>query len=182
MIIVAITGASGVIYGIKLLKALKEIGKDTGLIISKPAQDILEYEENMVLDDLKKLSDYYYDINDWNAPINSGSFLFESMVIIPCTMKTLSDIANGHANNSITRAADVTLKEKRRLIIVPRETPLRTMHLENMLKISKENGIILPAMPGFYHKPKNIDDLTDFIAGKILDMLNIEHDLFKRWE
>ncbi len=181
MIIVAITGASGVAYGLKVLESLKKCGKETGLVVTEPAKLILDYELGIQLEDLKNIATYYYDSKDLTASINSGSCLFESMVIVPCTMKTLSAIANGYADNAVTRAADVSLKERRKLILVPRETPLRSVHLENMLKISKEGGVILPAMPGFYHKPKNLDDITNFIAGKVLDVLEIDHELFNRW-
>ncbi|MDP1551615.1 MAG: UbiX family flavin prenyltransferase [Methanobacteriaceae archaeon] len=181
MIIVAITGASGVAYGLKVLESLKKSGKETGLVVTDPAKLILDYELGISIEDLKKMSTYYYESDDLTASINSGSCLFESMVIVPCTMKTISAIAQGYANNAVTRAADVSLKEKRKLVIVPRETPLRSVHLENMLKISREGGIVLPAMPGFYHKPQNLEDITNFIAGKILDVLDIPHNLFSRW-
>jgi 4-hydroxy-3-polyprenylbenzoate decarboxylase len=182
MIIVAITGASGVIYGLKILEALNDLGKETGLVITDPAKIILDYELGIEEDDLKLLATNYYHADDLTASINSGSCLFESMVIVPCTMKTLSAIAQGYANNAVTRAADVSLKERRKLVLVPRETPLRSVHLENMLKVSNEGGIILPAMPGFYHRPRNIDDISNFIAGKVLDVLDIDHDLFERWK
>lgn len=181
MIVVAITGASGVIYAYKLLEALQESNIETALVVTDPAKIILEYELGLKVADLRKKAEYYYEVDDLTSSINSGSFKFHSMVIVPCTMKTLSAIANGYANNSITRAADITLKEQRKLIIVPRETPLRRVHLENMLKIMGEGGIILPAMPGFYHKPENLEDLANFIAGKILDALELEHNLFRRW-
>jgi len=181
MIIVAITGASGVIYGLNLLKSLKELKIDTSLVITKPAEIILNHELGMDEDEIKKLATRFYDPDDLTASINSGSCRFNSMVIVPCTMKTLSAIASGYASNAITRAADVALKEKRNLILVPRETPLRSVHLENMLKISGEGGVILPAMPGFYHNPENIDDMVNFIVGKILDVLGIDNHLFKRW-
>ncbi len=181
MIVVAITGASGVIYGVKLLEELKKLNEDTALLITDPAKIILKYELNMDEEEIDKLASFIYDPKDLTASINSGSFRFDSMVIVPCTMKTISAIATGYASNSITRAADVTLKERRKLVVVPRETPLRSVHLENMLKISKEGGIILPAMPGFYHNPENIDDLCNFVVGKILDVLEIDNNLFKRW-
>jgi flavin prenyltransferase len=181
MIVVAITGASGVVYGKRLLEVLNDLGEETTLVITDPAKIILEYELGIVVDDLKKLASEYYLPKDLTSSINSGSFQFESMVIVPCTMKTLSAIANGYANNAVTRSADVTLKERRKLVIVPRETPLRSVHLENMLKVSKEGGIILPAMPGFYHRPKTIDESIDFIVGKILDVLGIDNNLFIRW-
>ena len=153
MIVVAITGASGVIYGVRLLEVLKKLNKDTALVITDPARIILKHELNMEEKELKELTGTIYDPKDLTASINSGSFRFHSMVIVPCTMKTISAIANGYANNAITRSADVVLKERRKLVLVPRETPLRSVHLENMLKISREGGIILPAMPAFYHNP-----------------------------
>jgi len=181
MIVLAITGASGVVYGVRLLEALKEANKDVVLLITDPARIILEHELGIKDDDLKQLSYKFYQPDDFTTAINSGSCRFSSMVIVPCSMKTLSAIANGYADNAITRAADVAIKEKRRLVIVPRETPLRQVHIENMLKISREGGIILPAMPAFYHNPDKIDDMVDFVVGKILDILHIDHNLFKRW-
>ncbi|GAA5819330.1 MAG: UbiX family flavin prenyltransferase [Methanobrevibacter sp. CfCl-M3] len=181
MIIIAITGASGVSYGVRLLEVLKEMNIKTGLLISKSAEIIIKYESDRELEDIKKLSDRYYESDDLTSSINSGSFKFDSLIIVPCSMKTLSAIANGYGNNAITRAADVTLKEKRTLVIVPRETPLRTVHIQNMLKISEEGGIILPAMPGFYNNPKDIEDIINFIVGKILNILKIENNLLKTW-
>ena len=181
MIVIAITGASGVIYGKRLLEVLKDLGVETALIVTDPAKIILDYELGIKEEDIKMLASEYYLPKDLTSSINSGSFKFESMVIVPCTMKTLSAIANGYANNAVTRSADVTLKERRKLVIVPRETPLRSVHLENMLKVSKEGGIILPAMPGFYHKPKSNNELVDFIVGKILDVLGIDNNMFERW-
>ena len=182
MILIAITGASGVIYGVELLKALKELEIETGLLISDPAKTVIKYELKETLDEIESLADHCFDANEIDASVNSGSFKFDSVVIIPCSMKTLSAIANGYASNSISRVADVALKERRDLVLVPRETPLRAVHLENMLKISKEGGIILPAMPAFYHDPKDIKDMTNFIAGKVLDVLKIDNEMFKRWE
>ena len=186
MILIAITGASGVIYGTELLKALKQLKIETGLLVSDSAKTVIKYElENYWendLKELKQLADHYYEANELDSSINSGSFKFDSLVIIPCSMKTVSAIANGYASNSIVRVADVALKERRELVLVPRETPLRDVHLENMLRISKEGGIILPAMPAFYHNPNNINDMTDFIVGKVLDILKIDNEMFKRWE
>ena len=186
MILVAITGASGVIYGIELLKALKNLDIETGLLISNPGKLVLNYELGIdseeKFEEIKNLADYYFEASEIDSSVNSGSFRFESVVIVPCSMKTLSAIANSYASNSIVRVADVALKERRDLVIVPRETPLRTAHLENMLRISKEGGIILPAMPAFYHNPENLEDMTQFIVGKILDVLKIDNNLFKRWD
>ena len=183
MIVIAITGASGVVYGVELLKALKELNIETGLMISDSAKIVMKYElMDSNLEEIKSFADHYFEANEIDSSINSGSFKFDSMVIIPCSMKTVSAIANGYASNSISRVADVALKERRNLVLVPRETPLRDVHLENMLTISKEGGIILPAMPAFYHEPKDIKDMTDFIVGKVLDVLRIDNEMFKRWE
>lgn len=182
MIVVAITGASGVIYGVRLLEVLKEMGKKTAVVATEPARIILQHEMGMDEDELKNLAHRFYEPGDLTSAINSGSCRFESMIIVPCTMKTLSAISTGFASNAVTRAADVALKERRQLLLVPRETPLRSVHLENMLRISREGGIILPAMPAFYHQPQNMDDLVDFLVGKILDVLHIDHNLYQRWQ
>jgi len=181
LIIVALTGASGIIYGVKLLEALKELKIETGLLISNPAREVIKHESDKSFEEIKKLANKYYEVNDISSEINSGSCLFDSLVIVPCSMKTLSSIANGYADNSITRVADVALKESRKTIIVPRETPLRSVHIENMLKISKEGAVILPAMPAFYNKPQTLEDSANFIVGKILDSLNIPNNLYNRW-
>ncbi|WP_407413679.1 UbiX family flavin prenyltransferase [Methanobrevibacter sp.] len=182
MIVVAITGASGVIYGIKLLEALKELKIENSLIISDTARTVIKCETDWKIEDIMKLADNYYEFDDLTAAINSGSFKFDALAIVPCSMKTLSSIANGYADNTITRVADVSLKERRRTVIVPRETPLRTAHIQNMLTLSQEGAIILPAMPGFYSNHDTVDEQINFVVGKILDSLNIENNLFKRWE
>ncbi len=182
MIVIAITGASGVIYGKRLLEVLSKADKETILLITEPAKLILKHELGITESELVNIATEYHEPDDLTATINSGSFKFESMIIVPCTMKTIAAIANGYGNNAITRTADVVLKERRKLVLVPRETPLRSVHLENMLKISQEGGIILPAMPGFYHKPEKTDDLVDFVVGKILDVMGIENNLFHRWD
>ena len=182
MIVVAITGASGVTYGIRLLEALKELKIETSLIISDAAKTVIEYECNRQIEEIINISDNYYGFHDLTSSINSGSFKFDSLVIVPCSMKTVASIAHGFGANTITRAADVALKERRKCVIVPRETPLRSAHLENMLKLSQEGATILPAMPAFYSESKTIEDQVDFIVGKILDSLDIENNLFKRWE
>ena len=161
MIVIAITGASGVIYGIRLLEALKELKIENSLIISDAAKTVINSETDYKIEDIIDLADNYYDFNDLTASINSGSFKADGLVIVPCS---------------------ISLKERRPTIIVPRETPLRSIHLQNMLTLSQEGAIILPAMPGFYSNPKTLDDQIDFIVGKILDSLKIENNLFKRWE
>lgn len=182
MIIVAITGASGVIYGIRLLEVLKELDIESGLVISDAAKTVIESETEYEVDEIIKIADNYYDFNDMTASINSGSFKANALAIVPCSMKTLSSIANGYGSNTITRVADVSLKEKRPTVIVPRETPLRSIHIQNMLTLSQEGAIILPAMPGFYSNHDTVDDQINFIVGKILDSLKIENNLFKRWK
>lgn len=181
-LVIAITGASGVIYGIKLVYLLKDTDIETHVVISDAAKKVIKSETDYFPRDVKNYADFYYNEDDLTAIINSGSFNFDATIIVPCSMKTLSAISNGYADNTITRVADVTLKERRTLIVVPRETPLRTVHLENMTKISREGGIILPAMPGFYHRPDTVNDQIDFILGKILDVLGIDNNLFTKWK
>lgn len=182
MIIVAITGASGVIYALKFLEALKRLGVKTGLVISDPGKIVIGEELDLSVSALEDLADEVFDFNDLTASINSGSFKFRGLVIVPCSMKTLSSIANGFADNTISRVGDVALKEHRKMVIVPRETPLRSVHIENMLKISREGGIVLPAMPAYYHGVESLEDIYDFMVGKILDALDINNNEFKRWE
>ena len=182
MIVVGITGASGVIYGIRLLEALNELKIENSLVISDAAKIVIESETEYKVNDVIELADTYYNFNDLTASINSGSFKADGLVIAPCSMKTLPSIANGYGANTITRVADVSLTERRPTVIVPRETPLRSIHLQNMLTLSQEGAIILPAMPGFYSTHDTVDDQINFIVGKILDSLKIENNLFKRWE
>ena len=181
-VVVGITGASGVIYGVRLLEELrKRENIEIWLVISKSGKKVLEVETNYDINYLYSLANKAYEENDFLAPIASGSFLYDAVVIIPASMKTIAAIAHGYADNLIIRVADIALKQKRRLILVPRETPLNPIHLENMLKLSKLGAWIVPACPGFYHKPKTIDDLINFIIGRVLDILQIQHDLFTRW-
>lgn len=180
-LIVAITGASGVIYGKRLLEVLRSKNIETHLVISKAGEKVIEHELGTSKSNLERLASCVYDMDDWNAPIVSGSFKTDGMIIIPCSMKTLAGIAHGYSDNVILRAADVTLKEKRKLIIVPRETPLSAIHLRNMLELAEENVTIVPAMPAYYHEPKGINDLVDFVVGKVLDLLGIKHTLTRRW-
>ncbi len=181
-LIIAITGASGVAYSRRLLEELKNKHIETHLVISQAAKKIINFEFGLPVKKIEELASYVYEIDDWSCPIVSGSFKTDGMIIVPCSMKTLAGIANAFATNVILRAADVTLKEKRKLIVVPRETPLNSIHLKNMLDLSNQGTYILPAMPAFYHKPKNIENLIDFIVGRILDLLDIEHSLYQRWE
>jgi len=180
-LVVAITGASGVIYGKRLLEVLREKRVETHLIVSKAAGKVIEHELEMNRKGLGRLASHVYSVDDLSAPFMSGSFLTDGMIIIPCTMKTLAGIASGYSDNLILRAADVTLKEGRRLIVVPREAPLSVVHLRNMLAVARLGVVVVPAMPAYYHKPKKIDDLVDFVVGKVLDCLGVEHGLFERW-
>ena len=179
---IAITGASGVIYGKRLLEELHNKKVETHLVMSQAAKKIIKHELGTSEKTLEKLATHVHEIDDWSSPIVSGSYKTDGMVIVPCSMKTLAGIASGFAENVILRAADVALKEKRKLILVPRETPLSTIHIRNMLDLAQQGAIIVPAMPAFYHKPKNIDDLVDFMVGRVLDVLGIEHNLYKRWQ
>ena len=181
-LVIAITGCSGVVYGVRLLEACRKLGIETDLIVSQAAEKLLELELGKTIKDIRKLATRNYSQDDLAAPLASGSVKTDGMVIAPCSMKTLGAIASGIADNLITRAADVTLKEGRPLVLVPRETPLNLIHLENMVKLKRAGATILPAMPGFYYKPKEISELIDFIVGRILDVLGVEHKLYRRWQ
>jgi 4-hydroxy-3-polyprenylbenzoate decarboxylase len=181
-IVIGFSGASGIIYGIRLLEILHSINIQTYLIVSEWAKKNIAIETDKTLEYVKSLSKVNYENFKLDASVSSGSFLHDGMVIVPCSMKSLSSIANGYDDTLISRAASVTLKESRKLILVPRETPLSRIHLENMIKLQDAGAIILPAMPGFYHKPRTIDEIADHLVGKILDQLKIKHDLFTRWK
>ena len=178
--VIGITGASGVVYGIELLRNLEGTRH---LIISDSGERIIPHEAEMSVDEVKALADFYYPNDSIGEGIASGSARFDAMVICPCTMNTLSKIACGIADNLMTRAASVALKEKRKLVLVPRETPLSPIILENMHRLSLIEGVtILPAMPAFYPKPKTIQEQVNFIVGRVLDILGQHHELYKRWE
>jgi 4-hydroxy-3-polyprenylbenzoate decarboxylase len=180
MILVAITGATGVVIAINILNILKEEKIRTELIISKAAELVLKNETDYKFTEIYDLASKVYDINDLEAPPASGSHKLDAMIIIPCTMKTLAAIANGYADNLITRAADVCIKEGRKLILVVRESPFSPIHLENMLKLARLGVVIAPPVPSYYIKPKNIQDLINHTTGRILDQLDIDIGI-KRW-
>jgi 4-hydroxy-3-polyprenylbenzoate decarboxylase len=169
-------------YGIRLLQVLREKGCITHLVITDSAAKIIEIETNYLLKDVQDLADHVYASCDFAAPFASGSHLFHAMVVIPCSMGTLSAIACGSSDTLITRAADVCLKEKRRLIIVPRETPLGLVQLRNMVAAAEAGAVVLPACPAFYSKPQSLDDLVDVLVGRVLDLLGVENDLYRRWK
>ncbi|MBS1263417.1 MAG: Flavin prenyltransferase UbiX [Methanonatronarchaeales archaeon] len=180
-LIVAITGASGIAYGARLLKVL-ENEVETHLVLTRAAEKVMGIETDLEPDDLADLADQTHSPDDIAAPIASGSFPGDAMVVAPCSMKTLSAIAHGYADNLVTRAADVNLKENRPLVLVPREAPLNDVHLENMLTVSRGGATVLPASPGFYHGPETVEDLVDFVVGRVLDTLEMQHDLYERWK
>jgi 4-hydroxy-3-polyprenylbenzoate decarboxylase len=172
-LVVAITGASGVIYGIRTLEVLKGLKIDTHLIITEWGARNIKIETDSTVDYVKSLATKYYEDDNMAAPVSSGSFKVDGMIVIPCSTKTLASI--------VSRAAGVCIKEQRKLVLVPRETPLSKIHLKNMTKLASTSAVILPAMPGFYHRPKTMDDLINHLVGKVLDQFNIDHNLFKRW-
>ncbi len=178
--LVAITGASGAILGIKLLEELKKQEIDTELIISEKAEIIINTETDYAIEGVRKLATKNYEVNDLTAAPASGSHMVDKMVVIPCSMKTLAAIANGYSDNLISRVADVMIKERRKLILVVRETPLNAIHLENMLKLTRLGVVIFPPVPSFYHKPTNVDDIVNHTIGRILDQAGIAINI-KRW-
>ena len=180
-VILGISGASGAIYGIRLLEQLNAAGVETHLIISKWGIETIKYETEYKLEDVMNMADYHYDINNMMAAVSSGSFRHHGMIIAPCSMKTLSSISNSSNDNLIARAADVTLKERRKLVLMVRETPLNTIHLQNMLNLSSIGAVILPPTPAFYHHPKTIDEIINHTVSRMMDQLDINNDLVTRW-
>jgi len=180
-LIVGISGATGAIYGIRLLEVLSKSDVETHLVITEAAQETILMETSWKVEDVKSLAKVSYDINNLGADISSGSFLSEGMVIIPCSIKSLSGIANSFNENLLIRTADVTLKERRKLVLVVRETPLHLGHLELMHQASRIGATLLPPIPAFYFHPKTIDDLINHTVGKVLDLFEINHHLFNRW-
>lgn len=182
VLIIGITGASGVIYGIRLLEVLSSMKEsETHLIISEAGEINISYETDWKIEDVKAMASFSYRINDISARIASGSFNTDGMIIAPCTVKTMSALANSYADNLLTRAGDVTLKEGRKLILLVRETPLHLGHIRSMEKLAEMGAIIMPPVPAFYHRPRTIQDIIDHTIGKALDIFGIEHNLFERW-
>jgi len=179
--IVGITGASGVILGVRFLEVAKGLGIETHTVVSPSAYRTIALETDVKADYLRELSSSMYGYRDMAAPISSGLFKTDGMVIIPCSMKTLAGIAHGYEDNLIIRSAMVTLKEKRKLVLVPRETPLNIIHLRNMVAVVEAGAILLPPMPAFYLKPATVSDIVDYVVGRILDIFGVEHSLYKPW-
>ncbi|MFZ7111873.1 MAG: UbiX family flavin prenyltransferase [Desulfatiglandales bacterium] len=180
-LVVGISGATGAIYGIRLLEVLSQLDIESHVVISEAAIRTIHMETPWTIEGVKALAHTWYDIRDVGADIASGSFICEGMVVIPCAIKTLSGIAHSYNDNLLLRAADVALKEKRKLVVVVRETPLHKGHLSLMLTLADLGATILPPIPAFYSLPKTIDDLINHLVGKVLDMFHIEHQLFARW-
>ena len=194
-IALAITGASGAQYALRLLQCLVDAGESVYLLVSEPGQIVIAMETDINLpgraaDMQRFLTEYYgaepgqlqlFGQKEWTAPVASGSSAPRAMIVCPCTMGTLASIAAGMSDNLIDRAADVVIKEGRKLILVPRETPFSAIHLENMLKLARLGVVMLAANPGFYHRPETLDDLVDFVVARILDQLDVDHDLTARW-
>jgi 4-hydroxy-3-polyprenylbenzoate decarboxylase len=181
-IIIGMTGASGSIFGLRLLEALKKSDVETHVIASKWAQRTMEHETSYSIDNLKDLANVYYGPGDMGAQISSGSYVTEGMVIVPCSARSVAAIATGFGEHLVHRAADVILKERRRLVLVVRETPLNDIHLENLLKLSRMGVTILPPVPAFYNHPKTLDDMINHNIVRILDQFSIETDFAKRWD
>ncbi|WP_158738226.1 UbiX family flavin prenyltransferase [Alteribacillus sp. YIM 98480] len=180
-IIVGISGATGPIYGIRLLEALDQAGVETHLILSEWAEKTIAIETTYTVDYVKGLASYIYNTSNQAAVISSGSFITDGMIIAPCSMKTLASISFGLADNLISRSADVVLKENRKLVILPREAPLNQIHIENMLRLSKMGVVINPPMPAFYNHPQSVDDIINHTVARTLDQFGIDNQLTKRW-
>ena len=181
-IIIGITGSSGIIYGVRLMQVLKELAIETHLVVSKAGQMTRAYETDLSAAELRAMADVYHKCSDISAAIASGSFKTLGMIVAPCSMNTLGEIAHGLSSNLLTRAADVVLKERRRLVLIPRESPLHLGHLNNMVKVTQMGGIIYPPVPAFYHRPETIEEIVDDTVGRVLDLFDLDCGLVKRWK
>ena len=181
-LIVGITGATGTIFGVRLLQMLHGSGVETHTVMSKWASRTLIHETQHTVEEVQAFASHNYQLGDQGAAISSGSFLTLGMVIVPCSMRTLAAIASGAADNLIHRAADVILKERRKLVLVVRESPLHDIHLENMLKLSRMGVVILPPVPAFYNHPQNLDDMINHVTMRVLDQFDIHLDVMNRWD
>jgi flavin prenyltransferase len=181
-IIIGVSGATGIVYAVKLLETLKQLNIETHLVVTRPADMTRAYETEISKQAFRALADYSYHIHDFAAPISSGSFKTMGMIIAPCSMRTLGEIASGATSNLLTRAADVVLKERRRLVLRAREFPLHAGHLKNMLAVTEMGGIIAPPVPAFYSNPKTLDDVIHHTIGRTLDLFDLETDNFIRWD
>ena len=181
-LIVGITGATGTIFGVRLLQMLHGSGVETHMVLSKWAARTLVHETDYTIEQVQNLATHNYPLGDQGAAISSGSFVTLGMVIVPCSMRSLAAIANGLADNLIHRAADVILKERRKLVLVVRESPLHEIHLENMLKRSRMGVVILPPVPAFYNHPQNLDDMINHVTMRVLDQFDIHLDVMNRWD
>ncbi len=181
-VVVGICGASGVIYGVRLIEVLKNLGHEVYVVVTRNGLKVLELEcGRNIINRLKELSSGFYGDDDWGSPLVSSSWIFDCMVIAPCSMKTLAAISHGYSHNVLVRAAINALRLGKKLVLVLRETPLSVFDLENALRVARAGAVVLPASPAFYHEPKSISDMVDFVVGKVLDVLGIEHKLYKRW-
>ncbi len=181
-LVVAITGATGSVYGVRLLEALATAGVETHLVVSKWGQQTLEHETGRAIDDVRARAHAWYQPGDFGAAISSGSFLTAGMAIVPCSMRTVAQLAHGLSDNLVHRAAEVALKERRKLLLAPRETPLTAIQLENMAKLAQLGVVIMPPMPAFYGAPTTIDDLVDHFVARVLDQFGIDNRFGRRWD
>jgi flavin prenyltransferase len=181
-LIVGMTGATGTIFGVRLLQVLEGTGVETHLVMSKWAARTLMHETPYTAEEVQQMASHYYQSNDQGASISSGSFLTDGMIIAPCSVRSLGAIANGMGDNLVHRAADVILKERRRLVLMVRESPLSEIHLENMLKLSRMGVVMLPPVPAFYNRPRTIDDIVNHTVQRALDQLGIHMDVVSRWD
>ena len=181
-IVVGVTGGSGAVYALALLRQLRILECETHLVVSRMGAYVMEHECGVSLEELRTFADRFYEDDDLAAPISGGSFRTFGMAVVPCSMKTLASIAGGFSESLLTRAADVTLKERRKLVLVTRESPLSVIHLENMLAATRAGAVVMPASPGFYHRPESVAEMVVSVSGRILDALGVEHSLTRRWE